>query len=100
MQENGKRYVYLEKDNEIIRKDPYKGNAIYLRTDANATTNEYQLSYSSDAKVFTALSDKFPMQFGHWKGVRVGLYCYNVKEDAGRVSFDDFTYLHDGPEIQ
>ena len=47
----------------------------------DATKNEYQLLYSYDAKNFTALGDKFPMKFGHWKGVRVDLYCYNIKEN-------------------
>ena len=37
------------------------------------------------------------MEFGNWKGVRVGLYCYNVRQAAGSASFDDFTYRHDGP---
>ena len=81
----------------IILQTPAKGNAIYLRLEADATKNEYQLLYSYDAKKFTTLGDKFPMEFGHWKGVRIGLYCYNVKENAGQVSFDDFVYQHDGP---
>lgn len=97
MQEHDKRYIYLEKDNSIIQKIPVKGNTIYLRLDANATKNEYQLLYSYDAKNFTALGNKFPMEFGHWKGVRIGLYCYNTTEDAGQVSFDKFVYRHDGP---
>ena len=97
MQEAGKRYVYLEKDNEVIQKVPAKGSVIYLRMEADATNNAYQLLYSYNAKDFVALGDKFPMQFGNWKGVRIGLYCYNINKEAGRVSFDDFVYVHDGP---
>jgi beta-xylosidase len=100
LQEEGKRYIYLEKDNQIIQKTPAKGNAIYLRMTADATQNEYQLLYSYDIKNFTALGDKFPMEFGHWKGVRIGLYCYNIQENAGQVSFDDFVYHHDGPKAR
>lgn len=98
MQEEGKRYIYLEKDNQIIRQEPYKGNAVYLRMNANATDNAYQLLYSTDAKMFTAPDNSFPMHFGNWKGVRIGLYCYNTKENAGKVCFDDFVYRHDGPK--
>jgi beta-xylosidase len=98
-QENGKQYVYLAKGDELIQQKPFKGNAIYLRMDADATANEYQLFYSSDNKQFSTLGDKFPMEFGHWKGVHIGLYCYNVADNAGQVSFDDFTYHHDGPII-
>ena len=98
-QENGKQYVYLAKGDELSRQKPFKGNAIYLRMDADATANEYQLFYSSDNKQFSTLGDKFPMEFGHWKGVHIGLYCYNVADNAGQVSFDDFTYTHDGPKM-
>ena len=97
MQEAGKRYVYLEKDNEVIQKVPAKGSVIYLRMEADATNNAYQLLYSYNAKDFVALGDKFPMQFGNWKGVRIGLYCYNINKEVGRISFDDFVYVHDGP---
>ena len=98
MQEDGNRYVYLEKDNEIVQKKPAKGNVIYLRMQADATNNEYRLLYSYDTKEFMALGDGFPMKFGNWKGVRIGLYCYNVREKAGQVCFDDFVYNHDGPK--
>ena len=97
MQEDGQRYVYLDNDKGILQKKPLKGNVIYLRMDADATKNQYQLLYSTNAREYTALGDSFPMEFGHWKGVRVGLYCYNVKENAGQVSFDEFVYNHDGP---
>ena len=97
MQEDGKTYVYLEKENETIQKKAIKGNTIYLRMEADAIKNEYQLLYSHNAKEFSTLAGKFPMSFGNWKGVRVGLYCYNTKEKAGVVSFDDFVYQHDGP---
>ena len=100
MQENDQRYVYLEKDNEIIQKKPMKGNTIHLRMNADATKNEYQLLFSYNAKEYNALGDPFPMEFGYWKGVRIGLYCYNVEGNAGRVSFDDFTYTHDGPKVK
>jgi len=99
MQENGERYVYLEKNKELVQKKPFKGNAVYLRMTADATRNEYQLLYSTNARDFEALGEKFEMAFGHWKGVHIGLYCYNVKEKAGRVSFDDFVYRHDGPKV-
>ena len=99
-QENGKRYIYLVKGDELVQQKPFKGNTIYLRMNADATANEYQLLYSTDSKNFTSLGDKFPMQFGHWKGVHIGLYCYNVADNEGQVSFDNFTYFHDGPKIK
>ena len=96
--EDGCRYVYLAKENEILQKTPIKGSVIYLRMEADAENNKYQLLYSTNMKDFMALGESFPMQFGNWKGVRIGLYCYNVKGRAGRVAFDNFVYHHDGPK--
>ena len=81
----------------MIQKVLAKGSVVYLRMEADATNNAYHLLYSYNAKDFVALGDKFPMQFGNWKGVRIGLYCYNIEKEAGRISFDDFVYVHDGP---
>ena len=61
----------LAKNDDIILQTPFKGNAIYLRMNVNATRNE-------------------PLE---------GMYCYNTKENAGQVTFDDFVYHHDGPKI-
>ena len=73
------------------------GTTVYLRLQADARANRYTLLYSTDNRNFTAAGDAFTMEFGNWKGVRVGLYCYNVRQAAGSASFDDFTYRHDGP---
>ena len=107
MLENGERYVYLEKDNEVIKKEPIgKENRIYFRLVADASKNEYRLlyrfgkfldnPYGPSHDQYESLGEKFPMQFGNWKGVRVGLYCYNVKQESGKVNFRKFIYHHDG----
>ena len=64
-----------------------------------AEENAFTVTLAEYDEAFNTLGEKFPMQFGHWKGVHVGLYCYNVNDNAGVVSFDDFEYHHDGPKI-
>lgn len=40
------------------------------------------------------------MKFGNWKGVRIGLYCYNTLSSDGKAAFDWFKYEHDGPSMK
>lgn len=89
--------LYLEHGGTEAASFPVSGTTVYLRLQADARANRYTLLYSTDNRNFTAAGDAFTMEFGNWKGVRVGLYCYNVRQAAGSVSFDDFTYRHDGP---
>ena len=90
--ENGKRWVYLEKDGkrEVVKQ--LKGTIVYLRAEVNSRENIHQFLVSNDSKRFTPVGEGFPMQMGSWKGTRVGLYCYNVKENSGKALFDYFRY--------
>jgi hypothetical protein len=49
--------------------------------------NEHQFYYSLDGKRFTAVESPFPMRWGYWKGIRVGVYCYG---EDGKAEFDFF----------
>ena len=98
MKQDGRAVLYVERDGVIERTVAYSGKTVSLRMSANATDNVYSLYYSSDGKTFKQVTDGFPMRFGNWKGVRVGLYCYNVEGSGGKACFDDFVYEHDGPQ--
>ena len=95
--EQGKAMLYFEADGKIIETYAVSGKTVYLRLEADATANSYVFSYSKDGRKFSQAGEPFAMEFGNWKGVRVGLYCYNTDADCGEVSFDNFTYSHDGP---
>ena len=36
------------------------------------------------------------MREGYWKGVRLGLFCYNTLGNGGCAAFDCFDYEVDG----
>lgn len=95
--EHGEAMLYLEADGKEVETCDVRGKVVYLRLQADATSNSYALLYSHDGKKFVQVGEPFTMEFGNWKGVRVGLYCYNTVADGGEVSFDWFTYCHDGP---
>ena len=75
-------------------------NLGYLRLEADAKENNYQFLASQDGKSYKEIGISFNMKFGNWKGVRIGLYCYNTQSADGKVAFDWFQYEHDGPSIQ
>lgn len=95
--EQGRIVLYVENDGKETATLDVSGKTIYIRLHADARTNQYSLLYSKDGKKFVQLGETFPMEFGNWKGVRVGLFCYNTQGALGEAAFDDFTYRHDGP---
>lgn len=90
--------LYLECNGKEAAVYPVSGNTVYLRLQADSRSNRYTLLYSMDNVSFEQAGDAFPMQFGHWKGVRVGLFCYNTQKASGKAAFNWFAYQHDGPE--
>jgi beta-xylosidase len=52
-----------------------------------------RLEYSLDGKSFTGTGVVFPLRFGHWKGARVGIFCYgrdgHVDVDSARYVYSD-----------
>lgn len=98
--QNGKTFLYFEKDGIIKQKETISGEDIYLRLKVDAKENNYQFLASQDGKSYKEIGTSFNMKFGNWKGVRIGLYCYNTQSTDGKVAFDWFQYEHDGPSIQ
>lgn len=79
--------IYVEdgKEKRIIKRGKIK--KLYLRVANDCVRNEHQLFYSTDGKRFIAVESLFPMRWGYWKGIRVGLYCYG---EGGKAEFDYF----------
>lgn len=86
---NGKVHVYMGNDFENIKiSEPVKGKTIYLRLCLDGISQRYSFAYSIDNKTFIPFGDSFEMNFGHWKGVRPALFCYNTEAKGGKVHFD------------
>ena len=98
---NGEKWIYMDHNNQISPVLKLSsGKKVYLRLQLNAIDNAYQFAYSLDNKQFHLCGNTFSMKFGYWKGVRVGLYCYNTLADKGKTSFNWLTYQHDGPSCK
>jgi len=96
LRENGKNFLYLEKNGEIEKLHSITAKDIYLKASLNSSTNSHQLYYSADNKNFIPCGDAYSLKFGFWKGSRIGLFSYNTLNGSGKVYFDWFRYKHDG----
>ena len=90
--ENGKLWIYLDKEGAREKICIYNKGIVYLRIDIDHQNNSHQFSYSSDGSKYKTVGSAFPMQMGSWKGTRVGLFCYNTEKDDGQAQFDFFNY--------
>ncbi|MGD1083476.1 MAG: glycoside hydrolase 43 family protein [Verrucomicrobiota bacterium] len=54
-------------------------------------------AYSLDGKAYIAFGDAYQLQWGSYRGDRIGIYSYNNQADAGFIDVDWFHYTCDGP---
>lgn len=54
-------------------------------------------AYSIDGKHFSPFGDRWQLSWGHYRGDRVGVFCYNNQGEAGHVDIDSFRYAFSGP---
>lgn len=67
-------------------------STIYLRLHLDGLRNVYSFAYSTTGKKFTPVGEPFPMQFGHWKGVRPALFCYTTGAVGGGKALFDWAH--------
>jgi len=65
-------------------------STVWLR--AESVGNTYHFSYSLDGREFLPIGDKFGATFGDWRGIRLGVFSFNTKADAGHIDVDWFHY--------
>lgn len=54
-------------------------------------------SYSTNGTAFTPLGETYQLDWGDYRGDRIGIFAYNNSTDAGHVDCDSFTYHYDTP---
>ena len=50
-------------------------------------------SYSTDGKSWHDLGARYHLQWGNYRGDRLGMFTYNNKGEAGQATFSDFSYI-------
>ena len=86
MRKGGKLCLYRGDDQQVLQiqtENPRR--TVFLRISFDMKAKQYQFAYSSDNKQFIPIGDPFFVDAGYWKGVRFGIYHYNIKGDGGIV---------------
>lgn len=68
---------------------------LWVRTTNNG--DQARFATSTDGNAFKDFGPMFTIRFGKWTGDRLGLFCWNEKEEAGHIDVDCFHYDYDGP---
>lgn len=87
------RNLEFQTDKEKITGPAIKGNQVWIRS-VWGLDGKSQFSYSTDGKKFTPFGELYQLQWGHYRGSRIGIYCFNNTMDAGYVDVDKFTYSY------
>jgi beta-xylosidase len=84
--------VYVEEGGRGMLVSRSKSRRVWLRVTIDSRQNRHQFYYSFNGKDYVPAGDSFSMLTGYWKGIRVGLYCYNTVAATGSARFDSFRY--------
>ena len=89
--EGDRRNIEYRENDSISHLSPVDTDDIWLRTewglDGIAT-----FSYSLDGHEFISFGSPYQMRWGHYRGDRIGIYCFNDNSDSGYVDVDYLIY--------
>ena len=90
VKEGGKWYLEYRKNNKVTRHQQISSSYVWLKT-CWGLEGKSHYYYSLDGDVFQPLGEPYQMVWGNYRGDRIGIYCFNNKEDKGFVDVD---YVH------
>ncbi|MCD8176870.1 MAG: glycoside hydrolase 43 family protein [Tannerellaceae bacterium] len=89
--EQQKRYIEYKSGTQIIRGSGITGNKIYIRS-VWGLNGESCFSYSEDGITYTSFGPSYQLQWGYYRGDRIGIYNYNNLCEEGYVDIEEFCY--------
>lgn len=95
--ENGQRYLLMTDRTAEKARVAYNSDVVYLRVDADFTTDNATFLYSQDEKEWKPLGNNFHMVFNleHFVGNRFAIFNYATKQSGGWVDVDWFHFRKD-----
>lgn len=91
VQRGMERFIEYSRDGTFTRGATLAGPVLFLRS-TWSLEGKSQFSYSTDGVTFTDFGAPYPLQWGSYRGDRIGLFTYNNTAQAGHVDFDSATY--------
>ncbi|MHB8899880.1 MAG: beta-xylosidase family glycoside hydrolase, partial [Thermoguttaceae bacterium] len=96
VQDDGVRRLFFSAGREQTDGPEIAGNELWVRTVNEG--DQARFAYSTDGQSYTDFGPVFTVKFGKWTGDRLGLFCWNEKEESGYLDVDWFRYEYDGPK--
>jgi len=94
--DDGNRKVIFNNNGKLKERPIVRKDVIYCRTQNDGNQAFYE--YSLDGERFETFGEPFRLEFGRWRGDRLGFYCWNDKGPIGHIDIDYFRYDYDGPK--
>lgn len=94
MMTNGKRTLYTRADGDKAERaiSDNLGDVIFLRS-SWGLDGISRYSYSLNGKDWISCDATYQLQWGHYRGDRLGLYTYNNEGEHGTATFSRFSYV-------
>jgi beta-xylosidase len=90
--------LYANNSGKITEGISLSADSVYLRAVIDLTNQHTTLQYSEDGNVYHQLGELCTLSSSnYWKGLRPGLFSYNINKDGGTACFAWFHYQHKGP---
>ena len=94
VRQSGKdRNLEFQTNKEKITGPAIKGNKVWIKS-VWGLDGKSQFSYSTDGRKFTPFGEVYQLEWGYYRGSRIGIYCFNNIADAGYIDVDEFIYLY------
>ena len=94
VRQSGKdRNLEFQTNKEKITGPAIKGNKVWIKS-VWGLDGKSQFSYSTDGRKFTPFGEVYQLEWGYYRGSRIGISCFNNMADAGYIDVDEFIYLY------
>ena len=89
MQKHGEKVLFCQANDKKERSIvPVKGDVLYLKSEWGLN-GKSRYSYSWDGVSFVHVPEAdYQLQWGHYRGDRYGLFCFNNQEEKGSVEME------------
>ena len=80
---------------KIISGPVFTGGNLWLKS-TWGLDGQSHFAYSLDGRTYIRLGEAYQLQWGSYRGDRIGIFTYNNRADAGQVDVDSFHFAYRG----
>ncbi len=91
VQDRSIRRIEYRHNGKLSEGPEISGNHLWLRS-SWGLDGKSQYAFSLDGETFTPFGDGYQLSWGHYRGDRIGLYCFNNEAEVGSIDVDFLDY--------